>query len=105
MAGQWEEGLKRYDEMEPGRQLLNDFFWPNYRRGVYVVGFWKFWMELKGIIGSHTVRTPLINMTTEEEDWLRERVRMLEEGIAPRTKPELVPYPRQVSVASGAVLV
>lgn len=95
MDGKWEEGLKKYDEMEPGRQLLNDFFWPNYRNGVYVVGFWKYWMELKGIIGSHRVRTPLLNMTAEEEDWLRGRIKMLEEGTGPRSKSELKPYPLQ----------
>ncbi len=95
MAGQWEEGLKIYDSMEPGRQLLNDFFWHNYRRGVYVVGFWKYWMELKGVISGHRVRTPLINMTKEEEEWLAGRVKMLQDGTAPRSKPELTPYPRQ----------
>ena len=87
-------------EIEPGRQLLNDFFWHNYRRGVYVVGFWKYWMELKGVISGHGVRTPLINMTAEEETWLRERFAMLERGEHPRSRPELVPYPLQQGGAS-----
>ena len=95
MGGKWEEGLKVYDSMEPGRQLLNDFFWHNYRRGVYVVGFWKYWMELKGVISGHKVRTPLLNMTKEEEEWLKGRVEQLERGEAPRSKPVLTPYPRQ----------
>jgi 4-hydroxy-tetrahydrodipicolinate synthase len=95
MAGKWEEGLKKYDEIEPGRQLLNDFFWHNYRRGVYVVGFWKYWMELKGVISGHKVRTPLINMTAEEEEWLRKRFKLLQEGKHPRSKGELSPYPLQ----------
>ncbi len=95
MAGKWEEGLAKYDEMEPGRQLLNEFFWHNYRKGVYVVAFWKYWFELKGVISNHIVRTPLLNMTREEEDWLRERVEMLEAGTAPREKSELKPYPLQ----------
>ena len=95
MAGKWEEGLKKYDSIEPGRQLLNDFFWHNYRRGVYVVGFWKYWMELKGVISGHRVRTPLINMTKEEEEWLAGRFKMLQEGTHPRSKGELLPYPLQ----------
>ncbi len=95
MAGKWEEGLAKYNEMEPGRQLLNDFFWHNYRQGVYVVGFWKYWFELKGVISSHRVRTPLLNMTPEEESWLRDRVKMLEAGTAPRSKSDLKPYPLQ----------
>jgi hypothetical protein len=33
MAGKWEEGLKKYDEIEDGRQLLNDFFWHNLPQG------------------------------------------------------------------------
>jgi 4-hydroxy-tetrahydrodipicolinate synthase len=105
MAGKWEEGLKKYDEMEPGRQLLNDFFWHNYRRGVYVVGFWKYWMELKGVVTNHQVRTPLINMTTEEEQWLEKRFRMLAEGTGPRSKAELKAYPRQVMVPNDSALV
>ena len=99
MAGKWEEGLKVYDSMEPGRQLLNDFFWENYRRGVYVVGYWKYWMELKGIISGHKVRTPLLSMTREQEEWLAKRVKLLAEGKAPRSKPELVPYPLQRGAA------
>jgi 4-hydroxy-tetrahydrodipicolinate synthase len=95
MAGKWEEGLAKYDEIEPGRQLLNDFFWPNYRKGIYVVGFWKYWMELKGVISGHNVRSPLLNMTREDEQWLARRLAMLEDGTAPRSKPELVPYPNQ----------
>ena len=95
MAGKWEEGLKKYDEMERGRQLLNDFFWPNYRNGVYVVGFWKYWMELKGVLSGHRVRTPLINMTAEEEEWLKGRWELLEAGEGPRSKEELKPYPLQ----------
>ena len=95
MAGKWEEGLKKYDSIEDGRQLLNDFFWHNYRRGVYVVGFWKYWMELKGVISGHKVRTPLLNMTKEEEEWLAGRFKMLQEGIHPRSKGELLPYPLQ----------
>jgi hypothetical protein len=59
------------------------------------VGFWKYWMELKGVISGHKVRTPLINMTKEEEEWLKKRVQMLEEGTAPRSKSELAPYPLQ----------
>ena len=105
MAGKWEEGLKIYDDMEPGRQLLNDFFWHNYRKGVYVVGFWKYWMQLKGIVTGHRVRTPLIDMTKEEEEWLEKRVSLLEAGEHPRSKPELSPYPLQQGgdVSSGRV--
>jgi hypothetical protein len=96
MAGKWEAGLAKYNEMEPGRQLFNDFFWPNYRNGVYVVAFWKYWFELKGVISGHKVRTPLLNMTKEEEeDWLRERVQMIEAGTFDTTKTELKPYPLQ----------
>jgi 4-hydroxy-tetrahydrodipicolinate synthase len=102
MAGNWEKGLAKYDEIEPGRQLLNDFFWPNYRKGVYVVGFWKYWMELKGVISSHNVRTPLLNMTAEEEEWMRNRVSMLESGTHPRSKPTLVPYPLQADDVNAA---
>ncbi len=100
MAGKWEEGLKKYDEIEPGRQLLNNFFWHNYRTGVYVVGFWKYWMELKG--SSHRVRTPLVNMTAEEEEWLRNRFKLLQEGKHPRSKGELSPYPLQRGAAASA---
>jgi dihydrodipicolinate synthase/N-acetylneuraminate lyase len=92
MAGKWEEGLKKYDEIEPGRQLLNDFFWHNYRKGVYVVGYWKYWMQLKGVISGHRVRTPLVNMTKEEEKWLEDRFKLLMEGKHPRSKDELLPY-------------
>jgi 4-hydroxy-tetrahydrodipicolinate synthase len=106
MAGKWEEGLAKYDEMEPGRQLLNDFFWHNYRKGVYVVGFWKYWMELKGVISGHRVRTPLINMTEEEEQWLKGRIELLEKGEGPRSKSELKPYPlQQGSVSPGRVTI
>ncbi len=52
-------------------------------------------MELKGVISSHRVRTPLINMTTEEEEWLAERFKMLQDGVHPRSKGELRPYPLQ----------
>lgn len=100
MAGKWEEGLKKYDSVEQGRQLLNDFFWHNYRRGVYVVGFWKYWMELKGVFSGHKVRTPLLDMTEEEEVWLKNRFEMLQRGEHPRSKGELVPYPRQQGEAS-----
>lgn len=100
MAGKWEEGLKIYDKMEQGRQLLNDFFWKNYRRGVYVVGFWKYWMELKGIVHGHKVRTPLLNMTKEEEDWLKSRVELLAKGEGPTSMPELKPYQLQNSVST-----
>ena len=95
MAGNWEEGLKKYDEIESGRQLLNDFFWHNYRNGVYVVGFWKYWMEMKGVISGHRVRTPLLNMTKEEEKWLEDRFKLLMDGKHPRSKGELSPYPLQ----------
>jgi 4-hydroxy-tetrahydrodipicolinate synthase len=102
MAGKWEEGIAKYDEIEPGRQLLNDFFWHNYRRGVYVVGFWKYWMQLKGVISGHKVRTPLINMTKEEEKWLEDRFNLLKEGKHPRSKGELVPYPLQQQAATSS---
>ena len=102
MAGKWEEGIKKYDEIEPGRQLLNDFFWHNYRRGVYVVGFWKYWMELKGVISGHKVRTPLVNMTKKEEEWLAGRFKMLQEGVHPRSKGELLPYPLQQGGAAAS---
>jgi dihydrodipicolinate synthase/N-acetylneuraminate lyase len=95
MAGKWEEGIAKYDEIEPGRQLLNDFFWHNYRKGVYVVGFWKYWMEMKGVISGHKVRTPLVNMTKEEEEWLEKRFKMLMAGEHPRSKGELLPYAQQ----------
>jgi dihydrodipicolinate synthase/N-acetylneuraminate lyase len=95
MAGKWEEGLKKYDEIEPGRQLLNDFFWHNYRQGVYVVGYWKYWMQMKGVISGHRVRTPLVNMTPDEEKWLEERFKLLQEGKHYRSKGELTPYPLQ----------
>ena len=95
MAGKWEEGLAKYNSMEQGRQLLNDFFWHNYRRGVYVVGFWKYWMQLKGVVTGHRVRTPLINMTKEEEEWLEGRMKLLEAGEHPRSKGDLSPYPLQ----------
>jgi 4-hydroxy-tetrahydrodipicolinate synthase len=104
MAGKWEEGLAVYDSMEPGRQLLNDFFWHNYRQGIYVVGFWKYWMELKGVISGHKVRTPLINMTAEEEEWLRGRLQLLEEGKGTRSLPELSPYPRQQGESAGLAI-
>jgi hypothetical protein len=41
------------------------------------------------------VRTPLINMTAEEEEWLRKRFKLLQEGKHPRSKGELSPYPLQ----------
>jgi len=47
------------------------------------------------VIRGHKVRTPLLNMTKEDEEWLRTRVEMLEAGILPREKAELKPYPRQ----------
>lgn len=103
MAGEWEKGIAKYDEIEPGRQLLNDFFWHNYRKGVYVVGFWKYWMQLKGVISGHKVRTPLLNMTKEEEAWLEKRIKMLEKGIHPRSKPELSPYPLQHGESAAAM--
>ncbi len=102
MAGKWEEGLKKYDEIEPGRQLLNDFFWPNYRKGVYVVGYWKYWMQLKGVISGHAVRTPLINMTKDEEKWLEDRFKLLMDGKHPRSLDELKPYASQMGGPSVA---
>ena len=95
MAGKWEEGLAKYNEMAAGRQLLNEFFWHNYRKGVYVVAFWKYWFELKGVISGHKVRTPLLSMTKEEEQWLKKRVEMLEAGTGPADMAALEPYPRQ----------
>jgi hypothetical protein len=47
------------------------------------------------VISGHKVRTPLLNMTKEEEVWLKGRVEMLEAGVAPTEKPELRPYPLQ----------
>jgi dihydrodipicolinate synthase/N-acetylneuraminate lyase len=104
MAGKWEEGLKKYNEIEPGRQLLNEFFWPNYRKGVYVVAFWKYWLELKGVVSGHKVRTPLLNMTEEEEDWLKGRVELLAKGEGPVSMPPLKPYPLQVKDMSSSPL-
>jgi hypothetical protein len=52
-------------------------------------------MQLKGVISGHKVRTPLINMTKEEEQWLEKRFRMLQEGKHPRDLGELSPYPLQ----------
>jgi 4-hydroxy-tetrahydrodipicolinate synthase len=100
MAGKWEEGLKKYNEMEPGRQLLNEFFWPNYRKGVYVVAFWKYWLELKGVVSGHKVRSPLLNLTEEEEAWLKGRVELLAKGEGPTTMKPLTPYPLQVRDSS-----
>jgi hypothetical protein len=97
----WDEGIKKYDEIEPGRQLLNDFFWHNYRKGVYVVGFWKYWMQLKGVISGHKVRWPLVDMTPDEEKWLKNRFEMLQKGTHPRSKGELLPYPQQRAGASA----
>jgi len=102
MAGKWEEGLKKYNEIEQGRQLLNDFFWPNYRKGVYVVGFWKYWLELKGVVSGHKVRPPLLNMTEEEEEWLKGRVDLLAKGEGPRAMKDIKPYPLQVRDSSGS---
>jgi hypothetical protein len=82
--------------MAAGRQLLNEFFWHNYRKGVYVVAFWKYWFELKGVITGHKVRTPLLNMTKEEEQWLKTRVEILEAGTGPADIADLKPYPRQM---------
>ena len=81
--------------------MLNDFFWHNYRRGVYVVGYWKYWMEMKGVISSHTVRTPLINMTKDEEAWLEKRFDMLKKGEHPRGLGELKSYPQQSGGRGG----
>ncbi len=95
MAGKWEEGLAKYDSIEQGRQLLNDYFWHNYRKGVYVVGYWKYWMQLKGVISGHKVRTPLLNMKKDEEEWLEKRFAMLMAGEHPRGLGELKSYPQQ----------
>ena len=100
MAGKWEEGIAKYDSIEPGRQLLNDFFWPNYRKGVYVVGYWKYWMQLKGVLSGHKVRTPLVNMTKEEEEWLEKRFALLQAGKHPRGLDTLLPYPQQTGEMS-----
>ena len=104
MAGKWEEGLKLYNSIEPGRQLLNEFFWPNYRQGVYVVAFWKYWLELKGIVSGHKVRSPLLNLTEEEEAWLKGRVELLAKGEGPTTMPPLTPYPLQVADNSASLV-
>ena len=61
-------------EVEPGRRLLNDFFWENYRKGVYVVGYWKHWLQLKGLMSTPLVRPPLINITEDQKAWLAKRV-------------------------------
>jgi BMFP domain-containing protein YqiC len=47
------------------------------------------------VISGHKVRTPLLDMTREEEEWLKTRVEQLEAGVLPREKAELKPYPRQ----------
>jgi hypothetical protein len=41
------------------------------------------------------VRTPLVNMSPDEERWLEERFKLLREGKHPRSKGELLPYPLQ----------
>jgi len=56
-------------------------------------------MELKGIKHSHTVRTPLINMTKEEE-WLKNRVELLAKDKSPTSLTELKPYPQQELVSN-----
>jgi 4-hydroxy-tetrahydrodipicolinate synthase len=104
MAGKWEEGLKKYSEIEAGRQLLNEFFWHNYRKGVYVVAFWKYWLELKGVVSGHKVRSPLLNMTEAEEDWLKGRVELLAKGEGPTSMKPLKPYPLQVADTSSSPL-
>ncbi|HEG44313.1 MAG TPA: dihydrodipicolinate synthase family protein [Phycisphaerales bacterium] len=103
MAGKWEEGLAKYSEIEAGRQLLNEFFWPNYRKGVYVVAFWKYWLELKGVVSGHKVRSPLLNMTEQEEAWLRSRVDKLAKGEGPTTMDPIKPYSLQVSDTSSVM--
>ena len=52
-------------------------------------------MEMKGVISGHKVRTPLVNMTKKEEEWLAGRYKLLIEGKHPRSKGELLPYPLQ----------
>jgi len=74
MNGQWEQGIAKYNEVEPGRRLLNDFFWENYRKGVYVVGYWKYWLKLRGLISNEVVRPPLINITEDQKSWMEKRV-------------------------------
>ena len=103
MAGKWEEGLNKYNEIEQGRQLLNEFFWPNYRQGVYVVAFWKYWLELKGVVSGHKVRSPLLNMSEEEEAWLKGRVEQLAKGEGKTTMGPLTPYPLQVADSSASL--
>ena len=95
MAGKWEEGLKKYNEVEPGRQLLNEFFWPNYRRGVYVVGYWKYWLKMKGLPISHRVRPPLLDLTIKEQEWLAERVKKVMDGTYTPPYPPVEPYSLQ----------
>ena len=96
--------MKLYNSIEPERQLLNEFFWPNYRQGVYVVAFWKYWLELKGVVSGHKVRSPLLNLTEEEEAWLKGRVELLAKGEGPTTMPPLTPYPLQVADNSASLV-
>ncbi len=65
------------------------------------MGFWKYWMEIKGVVSGHKVRSPLIDMTAEEEAWLIGRMDLLERGECPRSKGELSPYPRQTGGSIG----
>ncbi|MHC4427422.1 MAG: hypothetical protein ACYS0D_02310 [Planctomycetota bacterium] len=59
-------------------------------------------MQLKGVISGHKVRTPLINMTKDEEAWLEKRFKMLMAGEHPRGLGELKPYPQQTGGRGGS---
>jgi hypothetical protein len=41
-------------------------------------------------------------MTKKEEEWLAGRFKMLQEGVHPRSKGELLPYPLQQGGAAAS---
>ena len=59
-----------WDSLEPMRKILGRVFWDTYRRGVYPIAHFKYWLELYGLPGGK-VRTPLLQITEEEKNWLR----------------------------------
>jgi hypothetical protein len=59
-------------------------------------------MQMKGVISGHRVRTPLVNMTSDEEKWLEERFKLLKEGKHYRSKGELSAYPLQQGGSSSS---
>lgn len=74
LKGEFDKAAKISEQLDPLRKILNAIFWEKYKKGVYSVAHFKYWLELMGLPGG-PVRSPLLQITEEEKNWLRNELK------------------------------